>query len=164
MPARMPFQFGCRVGLSAIAICTTVMGLAGCGSSGPFDYVKVEGKFVYEDGSPIPLNGESRVVFKSEAAPIDEIYHARPAVAYVGADGTFTSVTSHKYGDGLVPGKHKVILSAVDAEGKPLIPREYSDPNTTPLELDTADSPLVLKIRKPTAEERQAAQPPQSEY
>jgi len=49
-----------------------------------------------------------------------------------------------------VPGKHKVsIIYATDAQGKLLIPEEYTDLTTTPLVIDTADSPLVIKVPRP---------------
>ena len=67
------------------------------------------------------------------------------------ATGEFHEVTSHKFNDGLVRGKHKVTLT--DESHKPLparvVPPEYSDPATTPLEVDTDQQPFVLKVRKP---------------
>lgn len=121
----------------------------GCGSGSPFDYIKVEGVVQYEDGTPIPFVGETRLVFESQAPPLGEAIHPRPAIAYAAEDGSFSSVTSYKYGDGLVRGEHKVILSATDVAGSDLIPREYSDIKTTPLLVDTGDSPLLIKVRKP---------------
>jgi hypothetical protein len=32
---------------------------------------------------------------------------------------------------------------------EPLVPPEYADPATTPLEINTADTPFHLKVRKP---------------
>ena len=139
-----------RTTLCRGALLTLVVFAVGCGSNSPFDYVKVNGKVIYDDGSAVPFSGETRIIFESAAPPIDEATHARPAVAYLKADGTFESVTSYKYGDGLIRGKHKVLLSAADVSGKPLFPPEYADINTTPAEIDTADSPLEIKIRKPT--------------
>lgn len=122
---------------------------AGCGSGSPFHYVKVHGTVLYEDGTAIPFTGETRLVFESQAPPINETIHPRPAIAYLATDGSFQTVTSHKYGDGLVRGEHKVILGATDAEGNVLIPAEYGDISTTPLLVSTNDSPLLIKIRKP---------------
>ena len=40
----------------------------------------------------------------------------------------FDCVTSYKYGDGLVPGKHKVVIQAADErDGKPVVPKEYAN-------------------------------------
>ena len=41
------------------------------------------------------------------------------------------------------------VIFATDASGKSLVPKEYTSMTTTPLEIDTADSPLHIKIRKP---------------
>lgn len=133
----------------AACLLLAVIASAGCGSGSPFDYVKVNGTVQYEDGTSIPFVGETRLVFESQAPPISETLHPRPAIAYVAEDGSFSVVTSYKYGDGLVRGKHKVIFGAVDAAGNALIPAEYGDINTTPVLVDTNDSPLQIQIRKP---------------
>ena len=138
----------------SILLAAVLFGMTGCGSGSPFDYVDVYGKIVYEDGTPIPFEKGVRIMFQSQAPAIDGICYPRPAVSYPNTNGTFGSVTSYKYGDELVRGKHKVILSATDAAGEVLIPPEYGDVSTTPLEIDTADSPLELKVRKPTEAER----------
>ena len=121
---------------------------AGCGgSSSPFDYVKVSGKISYEDGTPIPAQG-IKLIFDSLAPPVKNA-HPRPGSVTVGPDGQFSDVTSYKYADGLVPGKHKVsLLYATDANGKLLVPREYTQGNTTPLEVDTADAPFDIRVPK----------------
>ncbi len=115
--------------------------VVGCNSGSPFDYVPVEGKVVYEDGSPV-TGGQLQF---TSLAPAQGTAHPRPAVAPIGNDGTFKDVTSHKYGDGLVPGKHKV--SFIFAGG--LVPPEYQSAATTPLEIDTADSPLTITVPRP---------------
>ena len=103
----------------------------------------------YDDGSLIP--GERiDVVFYPEGGirPQGEARNSKTS-RRVGratlnvADGTFDSVTSFRYGDGIVPGKHKVV---VEAPG--MIPREYASAATTPLVVDTEDSPFTLLIRK----------------
>jgi hypothetical protein len=121
--------------------------ISGCGSDSPFDYVPVQGKVTYEDGSLIP--GSFQLRFQSLAPPIGTA-HPRPAMAEVKSDGTFDVVTSYKYGDGLVPGRHKVVIAyATDAAGRSLVPEEYTTVMATPLEIDTADSPLEIKVPKP---------------
>ncbi len=113
----------------------------GCGSGDPFDYVPVEGRVVYEDGSPV-TGGQLQF---TSLAPAQGTAHPRPAGASISSDGTFKDVTSHKYGDGLVPGKHKVsFIFAAD-----LVPPEYQSAATTPLEIDTADSPLTITVPRP---------------
>ena len=124
--------------------------LIGCGSSGPFDYVRVSGKAVYEDGTPVP--GKYQIVFVSQATAIDGKMFPRPATAIVEEGGVFSMVTSHKYGDGLIPGKHKVFFSFRPAKlGEGVVPQEFRDEFTTTLEIDTKDAPLEITIPKPTA-------------
>ena len=120
----------------------------GCGSGSPFDYVRVSGKATYDDGSPIP--GGCRLMFTSQdVAPVGNAY-PRTGMANVDAKGEFDCVTSYKYGDGLVPGKHKVVVQAAnERDGKPVVPKEYANLETTPLVIDTADSPLEIKVPKP---------------
>ncbi|MCI0333358.1 MAG: hypothetical protein L0228_09065 [Planctomycetes bacterium] len=129
-----------------VLACGLVMG---CGSGSPFDYDKVSGKLTYEDGSPIP-GGGLRLRFIAQDAPQVENAFPRPAFANVDAQGEFAGVTSHKFGDGLIPGKHKV---AIEKEGlpdaRPPVPKEYLSINTTPLVVDTEDSPFHIKVPKP---------------
>jgi hypothetical protein len=125
--------------------------LIGCGPSEPFDYVKVAGKVTYDDGSVIPAE-RLQVIFVSQAPPLDAKTQPRPGHAEVNvADGTFDTVTSHKYGDGLVPGKHKVQVIAMDKMQRPTkaVPKLYESPATTPLIVDTADAPFHIQIAKP---------------
>ena len=120
--------------------------IVGCQPQGPFEYVPVQGKVVFEDGSPV-TGGELQ--FVAQSPPKGENF-PRPALAHLKGDGTFDAVTSHKYGDGLVPGKHKVaILNAVSRDGQPLVAEEYTNSSTTPVVIDTADSPLVITVAKP---------------
>ena len=123
--------------------------VSGCGGSGsPFDYVKVSGKLTYVDGTPIPAEG-IKLIFDSQAPPVGNA-HPRPGSVIVGPDGGFQDITSYKYADGLVPGEHRVsILYATDSDGKLLVPPEYTKGRTTPLVVDTADTPLQIMIPKP---------------
>ena len=81
----------------------------GCGSGSPYSYVKTPGKISYDDGTPIP-SGSIRLQFAAQDAPAVEGSHPRPAIANVNAQGEFDCVTSYKYGDGLIRGKHKVAI------------------------------------------------------
>src|SRR4051812_4776515 len=117
---------------------------AGCGSGSPYKYVKVRGKVEDEDGSPNPLGG-MRVRFASLDAPNVENAVPRPAFARVDEKGEFDSATSYKPGDGLIPGKHKVAIEVGGGPGgKVPVPKEYQSISTTPLVVDTADSPLEI--------------------
>jgi hypothetical protein len=129
--------------LLVVSVSTT-----GCGSGGPFDYVPVSGKITYDDGTPLP--GSCKLIFVAQDAPTVEGAHPRPARANVNAQGEFDVVTSHKYGDGLIPGKHKVAIQiGAGSDGKPAVPREYSSSEASPLIIDTADAPLEIKVPKP---------------
>ena len=119
-------------------------GLVGCDSgSSPFKYVPVSGKVSYEDGSPIKAG--IRLQFKSLDQSAIESAHPRPALTTVDGEGRFENVTSYKYGDGLVPGKHQVAILDADK----LVPAEYTNVNTSPLTVDTANLPLEIKVPKP---------------
>jgi hypothetical protein len=136
---------------SAVAICCLLL-LASCGTGDPFAYVQVSGKVMYEDGSRIPVD-QLILTFIPQGAPLDEKTYPRPGVAVVdSATGEFHNVTSHKVNDGLVRGKHKVTLSGANHSplGPNVVPPEYNDPETTPLVVDTAEQPFVLKVRKPS--------------
>jgi hypothetical protein len=127
----------------AAALC------AGCGSGEPFDYVPVQGKLTYEDGQLIPAAGIVLQFETQDAKPVNGM-HPRPAQASVDAQGVFTQATSHKFGDGLIPGKHKVaIYYATDAKGRLLVPKEYTHLGTTPLVVDTGDGSMDIKVPRP---------------
>ena len=121
----------------------------GCGgSTSPFSYVPVSGQVSYEDGTRIDASGMVLTFIAQEAPKVDGA-HPRPASASVDSEGRFDSVTSYKFGDGLIPGKHRVGISyATDKNGKLLIPKEYSSAATSPLIVDTADAPLQIKVPK----------------
>lgn len=121
----------------------------GCGDGGPFEYTEVEGLVTYEDGTTIPAGG-MQLKFIALDAPSVEGASARPAIAHVDSNGRFQGATSYKYGDGLIPGKHKVaILYAKDRDGKLLIPSDYASTARSPLVIDTSLLPLEIKVPKP---------------
>jgi len=127
--------------------CLTIC--LGCGSNAPFDYVPVAGKLTYEDGSLIPASGIVLEFMTLDVGPNKES-HPRPGSSKLNKQGEFTCATSYKYGDGLVPGKHKVaIYYATDKKGKLLIPKEYTHIATTPLTIDTGETPFDIKVPKP---------------
>src|SRR5690349_18981350 len=84
--------------------------IVGCSNGNPYDLVKVKGTVKYEDGSLIPAD-TIILKFEPEAAPIDAKTFPRKAYGRVNvADGMIDTVTTHKYGDGIVVGKHKVLI------------------------------------------------------
>lgn len=122
--------------------------LMGCGSSGPYSYVPASGKISYDDGSPLP--SELTLVFIAQDAPEVKNSVPRAGIANVNASGVFDSVTSHKFGDGLIPGKHKVVVQLPRGyTGKALVAPEYTSEATSPLIVDTANVPFEIKVPKP---------------
>lgn len=124
---------------------------SGCSSDNPFHQVQAEGTVTYVDGSTIP--GEYvELQFLPQTPPKDPRTHPRPGRAVVKtSDGSFDTVTSHKYGDGLVAGKHKVLVFSFDNQRRPTgaVPPEFTEASSTPLEVDTAQLPWRLTIPKP---------------
>ncbi|MBA4107352.1 MAG: hypothetical protein C0485_16525 [Pirellula sp.] len=135
-------------------LALALFALAGCGSSEPFDYVPVSGKVTYEDGSLIPVR--VRVIFTSQQPPVDGKRFPRPASALPDDQGYFPVVSSLRYDDGIVPGKNKVSIIYEGKQPERFVPREYSSPATTPLEVDSEDSPFEIKIKKPDNVPQQA--------
>ncbi len=119
----------------------------GCSSDDPFGYVPVSGRVVYDDGTRLPAT--VRVAFVSEAPAVDSKYHPRNAYGFTDNDGYFKAVTSRKYGDGIVPGKHKVLILLEAPNPTRVVPQIYTDVRTTPLEVDAADAPFEFRIHKP---------------
>ena len=124
---------------------------SGCGSGDPFEYVQVSGRVSYEDGTLIPTE-KLRVTFIPQMQAIDGRTHPRAGTAYANvADGSFENFTSHLPGDGVVPGKHRVLIVALDKNEaiSPLVPRKYSSGSQTPLIVDAAETPFHFQIPKP---------------
>jgi hypothetical protein len=139
-----------------ITLLAMVIGsVSGCGREHPFDMVQVSGVVTYGDGSVIPAE---RIVIRFEplSEAVSEREHPKAATSVVEpADGSFGELSTFSYGDGVVSGRHKVLLVAVSGGGgaganqQHLIPPEYGDVNKTPLEVDTADSPFKFIVPNP---------------
>jgi hypothetical protein len=130
-------------------VAAFVIALGGCSGTGsPFDSVPVSGKVTYEDGSPIPVSGMTLYFFCQE--PPQKGMHPRPASVGVGPDGTFSNVTTYKYADGLVLGKHKVaIVCSEHGKPSPKIPKGYDVATKTPLTVEVTHSGQELEIKVP---------------
>ncbi len=128
--------------------CVLLGLVVGCGSDAPFSYVPVSGSVKYEDDTLIPA-AHITVTFQPLEGSIDKRTKPRSGDANVNVeDGTFTAATSHKFGDGIVPGRHKVTVRAFDAgmNEVPLIPKQYTLVAETPLEIDSKDSPFDIRV------------------
>ena len=122
-----------------------LLGIGCCYRDDPFSYVKVHGKLTYQDGTLIPAN---RIVlrFVSQESPLNSKTFPRKGQGDVDPKtGNFSLVSSHTHGDGLVRGRHKVLIVGC---GK-LVPPEYQDLAKTPLVVNTDNLPFDIKVPKP---------------
>ncbi|MEO2049243.1 MAG: hypothetical protein ABGX16_22010 [Pirellulales bacterium] len=89
--------------------------------------------------------------FVPQTPPLDKKTYPRPGVAEVAGDGTIELVTTYNFADGIVPGKHKVIVKSQNGAGMrtSAIAAKYGSARTTPLVVDTAEVPFQIKIKKP---------------
>ena len=153
--ARHSFGTTAFIGSMSVRRSLVVFAMAticGCGESGPFEYVLVSGKVTYEDGSLIEAN-TIRLGFTALDYEGGVTVRPRPGKTTLNIqDGTFDSVTSYKYADGLVPGKHRVAVVPLGKNGQPLkncVPEEVMNSAASPLIVDTANLPLEIKVPKP---------------
>ena len=124
--------------------------LSGCGGGTPYQTVKISGKVTYDDGSLIQAE-DITLVFSPQVEAVDARTSAKKGTAVVNvADGTFSCASTYDYGDGVIPGKHKIavqpIKGGVPAPG--LVPDNYMDPRKTTLER-TIESAAALELTVP---------------
>lgn len=152
----MPDGIGCVNARSGwwLAACLLASGLpcaVGCSDASPYDLVSVSGTVKYEDGSLIPAE-TIMLKFEPQAKPLDAKTHPRKAFGRVDVStGAFDTMTTHKYGDGVVAGRHKVLIIPTTSDGKitKLVPDEYLSSANTPVEVDTTRQPLEIRVKKP---------------
>ncbi len=129
--------------------CCFVVWCSGCGSKGMH---QVKGTVVYADGSDATVLARGLVVFD----PIDLEVTKQSAQGEIQADGSF-QMSSVKQGDGVVPGKYRVMVQPPSFFGgreKPrpqLLDPMYQDFETSGIEIDVdaAKSNYVITVRKP---------------
>ena len=109
--------------------------VAGCGSG----RVKISGRVVYDDGSPVE---EGTVCGELEDADAKQMVQGE-----IDKDGSFSLGTTQP-GDGAKPGKYKLIVlcrTPGDAEAsqgkKPAVDGKYARYNTSGLALDATEGP-----------------------
>jgi hypothetical protein len=142
---------GKRAVCGLILLAATIV--SGCGGDGdPFSYVPVSGKITYDDGTVIPAP-EIILTFVPETPPPDKKTYPKAGMVPVDvATGKYGVPSTHKGNDGIVRGKHKVVVSLLSRQpiSPKFVPKEYADDKTTPLELDTASpATFELKVHKP---------------
>lgn len=130
------------------------LAVGGC-SGNPYSFVPASGSVTYEDGTPIPAP-RVHLVFIPLDPPSSGDLKINPPRGNTDVenakDGSFTAVSSRGAGDGLLPGKHKVLIMPQGERGRLLegyVPPEYSDPDKTPVKVDTAEQPFKIKVKKP---------------
>lgn len=137
----------------SIAVGVLLATCGGCGSDIPFDFVPVQGKITYEDGSLIDadriLVGFNPVDFERDGPKVPPPGQTNVNVA----DGTFDAVSSYRANDGVFLGKHKVTVVAFKGkrEGMPApsnaVPVKYRSVSTTPLEIEVTSSGQVIELK-----------------
>ena len=125
---------------------------SGCGGGNPYKTVPVSGKVTFDDGSLIEAP-ELTILFKPQVKNVDAKTYARDGSATVKvSDGTFSCATTYDYGDGLIPGEHKVAVQpmkdGVPARG--IVPDRYLDVETSPIVItvEPGMEPLPLTVLK----------------
>ncbi len=120
---------------------------SGCGSDVPFGIVPVHGTVTYEDGSLIPAD-EITIIFNPVNPPREGKMVAPGGRTSVDvSDGTFKSVTSYRPNDGVVLGRHKVVIISSKKGSGALVAAIYRKSSTTPLEVEVSASGQFLEIK-----------------
>jgi hypothetical protein len=143
---------GWRNPIIQFVFVTLLLGFGGCNRQ-PYSTVRVSGKVTYSDGSLIPAN-RIHIKFVPLADPLNPATHPRAGQAEVDtATGEFASVTSQTLNDGIIAGDHKVLIIAIvnNQVADDLVPAIYCRESTTPLQVNSSQSPFEFKIPKPAA-------------
>lgn len=153
-PSRGATQRPCGAWLVVMIVFAPTLG---CGESGPFDLAPVHGTVTYSDGSPIKAD-QLVVKFVPKTFQMQGKVASRSATTYVDvADGSFSKPTTWKYGDGVMVGRHKVVVIALSGAGPDTgsptkaVPSRYHRAETTPLEVEVSaagDNDFSLKVER----------------
>jgi hypothetical protein len=144
----MPTSLGRRA-LRPAALALLTLGLAGCGGG----LYPVKGKVALDDGTPVT---KGLVVF-------ERVDGGTPVTArgQIQADGTY-ELSTHKPGDGVPPGKYKVLLNSMDLSDVPdeqkNLPYDtkYLSLATSGLEVEVTSGPndIPIKLDRPAKKAR----------
>jgi hypothetical protein len=121
------------IGVIAAAVTTAV----GCGDSPPFSVVPIRGKVTYADGRPIPA-AKIMLYFNPQDVQPQGDKFPRPTEVVVAADGAFSHASTWANGDGCIPGKHKVVVHAFNADSglnTTAVQARYREATTTPIQV-----------------------------
>jgi hypothetical protein len=120
-------------------------------TSDPFTYHRVSGRVVYEDGIPIPA-GDLTLTFVPMVGTAGGARHPRPGHATVMTEtGDFACASTRRHGDGLVAGRHKVLVTGPNRLplAKEVLSADYAAYDTTPLEVDTRTQRFDIIVKRP---------------
>lgn len=140
---------GRRVLTPAALVALFPLGLAGCGGG----LYPVKGTVTLDDGTPVT---KGVVIFERVAG--GEPITARGQIQ---SDGSY-ELSTHKPGDGVPPGKYKVVLNSMDLSDLPdeqkNLPYDtkYLSLGTSGLEVEVNSGPndIPLKLERPTKKAR----------
>lgn len=122
----------------------------------PFDLVPVHGKVTYEDGNLIKADSILVTFNPIKTGEKGKIVPPGGQTNVNVQDGTFSAVSSRRKDDGVVVGRHKVVIVSfkTGAGGMPVptdaVPPIYRKESSTPLEVevDSNNQFLDLKVTK----------------
>ncbi len=139
--------------IAAAVLLALALIARGCAvrSDDPFRYVGVYGKVCYEDGTPIPAKSLVVTFIPVETVSQNKKF-ARPGLALVDENtGEFRSATTRKPKDGIVFGRHRVVLGSSDRDplSDDVVPAVYRNQAQSPLEVDTRMQPFDIRIARP---------------
>lgn len=144
--------------VSAVLIAASVgwiLGLAGCeGRADRFQVLDVQGSVAYVDGGVVPVD-MMLVKFIPEAGRGGVSNTSMPVTARVDAStGRFQAKwASRKEEEKSVPVMWRVVILSGDQQAfdEKIVPREYGDVEKTPLVVAMHDSPLLIRLRRPSS-------------
>ncbi|MCI0462749.1 MAG: hypothetical protein L0Z62_37860 [Gemmataceae bacterium] len=133
----------------ALLLGLALIALAGCGTRTH----PVEGKVLWQDGSPATELAGGVVVFESKDSPSS-------ARGELQADGSFR-LTTHKPGDGAFPGRYRVLITEAlpqdsDRVPPPKMDRKFQAFETSGLEftVEPSKNEPVFKVDRATPQQR----------
>ncbi len=140
-----------------VVILATSAAVGGCSEASPLPLAEVRGTVKYDDGTLVPAD-QIWLAFEPQGVGPTGKVAPGAAEAYVDvATGAFKELTTWKYGDGALVGRHKVVVVSMSTDDRgggiptTAIPKSYQEVETTPLEvevLEGGDNDFALKIPK----------------
>ena len=121
----------------ALCLISTLGLWTGCAPENPFSTSPVSGRVTYDDGQPIAA--ATVIVHFIPQAPAVGNKHPQPAQAMLQPDGSFAFASTFARDDGAIPGHHKIVIEAMNADYSPCpsaVDVQFSDPDQSPLSVE----------------------------